>query len=188
MKKQIYLIIAIMLLVVVGCQKDSIQVPDMDELTSRPFEQTKTAPVLNIQEAQDDFNPEKFTIASLDGTSDCTPLPRLQITPEWSKSNQHQFAKFSVVETPLLWNNQKIGQLRQVDSKIDRGNKKAEEVEIVTNLISVKDSTGKITHKIKVISGESDYLKNNKISKNNYKQKDSNFTGEVVYYIRVVLK
>lgn len=169
--KKMPLLLLFLSLMVLSCKKDEMIL----------HEETKTEPTLSIQEAQNSFNPEKFT-TSLDGSSNCNLLPKMQITPEWSKSKQYQFAKYSVVETPLLWNNQKLGKLRQVDSKTDRGKKKAEEVEIVTNLISVKDSTWKITRKIMVISGEPDYLKNNKITNNNYKQKDPKFTGEVIYY------
>lgn len=62
---------------------------------------------LSINEASTIFEAIKST-SSL-GDDDCIILPKLSISPDWSKSKQHKFEKFSVVETPIFFDNNTLG-------------------------------------------------------------------------------
>jgi hypothetical protein len=155
---------------VYACQKNILS-PQIERVDS---------PILSVEEAKNSFSSRH--VGSFSTSATCGGLPNLQITPEWNKSKQHSFAKFSVVETPLLWNNQQLGRLKRADYVSVIPNIPLKNIEMVTSLISVKDTVGNISYKIMVISFDINYLKNNNIKNNNYKIKDPKFTGEVDYY------
>jgi hypothetical protein len=153
-----------------ACQKNILS-PQSEELHSFVF---------SVEEVKNNFEANHSGLSN--NLVACGNLPNLPRTPVWSKSKQHNFPKFSVVETPLLWNNQPLGRLKRADYDAITPNKTLNQVETVTSLISVKDSNGIITNKIMIISADENYLKNNSIKNNDYKHKDPKFTGEVAYF------
>jgi hypothetical protein len=150
------IILAILLGTIFACQKNILNLED-EELNS---------PTFSIVEAKSNYEKNHLVISN--NLRGCGTLPNLQITPEWTKSKQHNFPRLSVVETPLLWNNKQLGRIKRSEYDAIIPNKNSRYVETVTSLITAKDSNGIITNKIMIISADENYLKNNGIKNNNY--------------------
>jgi hypothetical protein len=178
MKKYVKFLFAWLLIVasVQSCQKDGVSVENEKVLTTLK----KPIPELEMDDARRNYESVKSSSSATGST--CVILPILPITPEWSKSTKHSFEKYAVVETPLLWDNKQLGMINRKKGDAIQTKPSDKAIEIVTNLITVRDESDAINSKIMIISGSSDYLKSNSIKKNSYKSKDPHFSGTVVYY------
>jgi hypothetical protein len=159
----------IYLLFLASCQKDVI---------NHQIIKINNIPILTVDEAKINF--EVFN--SLENISSAGFFPKIKITPDWTKSKQYIFADLSVIETPLLWNNETLGMFTKTQNSTTESYKNPKDVETITSLITVKDFNGYVSKKLMMIRAYENYLKNNDIHSNNFGHIEPDFTGEVCFY------
>jgi hypothetical protein len=135
---------------------------------------------LSINEASTIFESIKST-SSL-GDNNCIILPKLSIVPDWSKSKQHKFEKFSVVETPIFLDNNTLGMVLHPRGVSSKNKIDGVSSEIASYLITSKDDIGQVTSKIMLISSSAECQKVKNIKNYSYRSIDKNFCGMVSYY------
>ncbi len=134
-----------------------------------------------LRPAKLNFSADQFS-SFLNDNLACGSLPTEDITPVWDRAKKYNFNSFSVLETPLLFKEQELGRVKRSEKDSTKVKRNPKDIETVTSLISVKDENGNFSEKIMVISADVEYLSKHDIKKNNYKNKDPHFTGEVTYY------